>query len=297
MRYPVHTAALGVLCCSCFSCTGPPAAGKPAASREGIVTLAPHLTEAVFAMGQGERVVAVGSFCDYPPEIASLPKVGGYLDPDLEQITLLAPALLVVPGKHQQISEYARLRGMAVVHVHMDSLATIDAGVAKLGEVLGCPEAAAALQARIRQELAAVRETVEDRPRPKVLIITGRTGHTLSSLFTVNGASFVSEVVAAAGGDNIYHDEKETYFEASKETTVLAAPDVVLEFHAGESLSDADRAAYVADWEQLPSLPAVKNGRVYLILASHALRPGPRVAEIARLIAQMLHPELDISTP
>lgn len=252
--------------------------------------MAPHLTETVFALGQGDRVVGVGSFCDYPPEIESLPKVGGYIDPDLERITMLKPGLLIVPGRHEKVAEYARLQGVSVLHVHMDSLETIHAGIRQLGQAMGCPEAAAGLRARIQAELDEVRAAVAGRPRPKVLIITGRSQHTFDSLFTANAESFISEVVDAAGGDNVFHDAEEIYFEASKEAVVMEAPEVILEFHAGEKIDLEERLAYAKDWEQLPSLPAVREGRIYLIVESYALRPGPRVGEVARRIAEILHP-------
>jgi len=263
-------------------------------ARKGIITMAPHLTETVFALGQGDRVIAVGSFCDYPPEIADLPRVGGYIDPDLEKISLLNPELLIVPGKHQQVTDYAEMKKLPLLNVDMDSFESIGTGIETLGEALGCEEDAKVLRARVESELDAVRRAVKDRPRPSVLIITMRSDHNLNSLYTPSDESFVSELVVCGGGDNVYADADSRYLEASKETVVLKAPEVIIEFHAGENLDDAERAKFVADWQQLPSLPAVKNGRVYLITESHALRPGPRVAEIAGIIARKLHPEVDI---
>ncbi|NIA15783.1 MAG: ABC transporter substrate-binding protein [Nitrospiraceae bacterium] len=263
-------------------------------TRSGIVTMAPHLTETVFALGLGDRVVARGDFCDYPPEAAALPKAGGYLDPDYEKLTMLSPALLIVGGNHQELTDFAKMKRIDVLNVHMDSFATIDAGIAKLGTALKCEAEADALRKRIRDELDAVRAAVKPFPRVKVLIISMRNDHSLNTLYTVGGESFVSEVVACAGGDNVYGDSEIPYLEASKETVVVREPDVIIEIHAGENLSAEEQARYVADWNQMPSLPAVRNGRVYLIMESHALRPGPRVAEIARRVARCLHPEAGI---
>ena len=267
-------------------CGNPVAPAKP----RGVITLAPHITETVFALGQGHRVVAVGSFDDYPPEIAALPKAGGYIDPDLEKISALNPELIIVQGRHPKITEYAKLKGVPLLSVPMDSLEGIDKGIGEIGRALGCEKEADELRARIRAELDEVRESVKGRPRPKVLIITMRHDHTLNTLYTAHGGSFVSELVGVAGGDNIYADAATTYPEASKETIVLKAPEVILEFHAGEKLDDAGRQRFVDDWRQLPSLPAVQNGRVYVITEPHAVRPGPRIGEIARLLAGLLHP-------
>jgi iron complex transport system substrate-binding protein len=197
---------------------------------------------------------------------------------------------VILSGKHLEMSAFCETSGIPFVNVYMDSLDTIDLGIDTIGKALNVPEKAAALEAKVRGELDAVRASVADKPRPKVLIITGRSNHDLNTLATVSGKSFVSQVVSLAGGDNIYEDVGQPYLEASKETVVLKAPDVVIEFHAGENLSQAEQDAYVHDWAQLPSLPAVKNGRVFVITEGHALRPGPRIPEIARKIAGMLHP-------
>ena len=109
----------------------------------------------------------------------------------------------------------------------------------------------------------------------------------------VGRGSFVSEVVEAAGGENIFGDTDRAYFEASKESIVLRAPDVVLEFHAGEDLTETERALYAEDWEALSTLPAVRDGRVYLFHDSFGLRPGPRIGLTARRIAKLLHPGLE----
>lgn len=292
MRYLVFRVIVATLCCTVLIACGKTApTPAPSAERAGIITLAPHLTETVFALGQGNRVIAVGSFCDYPPEANDLPRVGGYIDPDLERITILRPSLLILPGKHEEVAAYAKIENIPVLNVHMDSLETIDEGIRTIADALGCPERGDALRAEIKQGLDKVQAAVAGRPRPKVLIITGRGEHDLNSLFTVGGGSFVSEVVELAGGDNIFRDTSEAYFEASKETVVMKAPEVILEFHAGERLSDAEKAAYIADWKGLPSLPAVGTDRIYIITEASALRPGPRVTEIAREIAGLLHPE------
>lgn len=275
---------------ACGNTAAPPA-------RQGIITLAPHLTETVFALGQGGRVVAVGSYDDYPPEIAALPKAGGYVDPDLEKIAVLNPELVIVPGRHPKVTEFATIKGIPLLSVNMDSLDGIDRGIADIGQALDCRREADALRARILGELDAVRAAVAGRSRPKVLIITMRHDHTLNTLYTAHGGSFVSELVDAAGGGNIYADAVTSYPEASKETVVVKAPDVILEFHAGEILDEAERERFAGDWRQLPSLPAVQNGRVHIVTEPHAMRPGPRIGEMARLIARLLHPDVGIPEP
>ena len=270
---------------------------QPPVARKGFISTGPHVTETVFALGQGSRLIAVSDFCDYPPEATHLPRIGGYMDPNLEKIAALSPELVLIAGESPKITDFARQRAIPYLNVSMDSFASIDAGIASLAKAMGCEKEGDALQAKIHAELEAVRTAVKGMPRPKVLIITTRQDHTLNNLYTSNRSSFVSELVDCAGGDNIYADAATTYPEASKETIVVKAPEVIIEFHAGEKLNETEQAKYIEDWKQLESLPAVRNDRIYLILEGHAMRPGPRVGEIALLLAKRLHPDVVFPIP
>ena len=262
--------------------------------RQGIITMGPHVTETVFALGQGHRVIAVGNFDDYPPEVRQLPKVGGYLDPDLEKIAMLAPERIITGGRHLKVAQFAEMNKFPLLSVHMDSLESIDEGIAQIGLDLHCVRAADRLRAKIQREIQELREAVAPFPRPKVLIITGRQAGELNTLNTVGGASFLSEIVAIAGGENIFKDASQAYFEASKETVVLRAPEVILEFRCGEPMTESRMDAYFKDWRTLPMLPAVRTGRIFFITESHGMRPGPRVAEVGWIIARLLHSDIKL---
>jgi iron complex transport system substrate-binding protein len=293
--------ALAAVCvalttCLVFAGCTPKEAAQPngTAKAERIITLAPNVTEAVFALGGGSRVVGVSDFCDFPPEAANRVRVGGHLDPDFEKITMLAPDLLILQGKHQEVADFARMSGIPAVHVNMDSLESIYAGVRTIGAALGLEKQAEALCTDIQEQIEAVKQAVAALPRSKVLVITARVDHNLDNLYTVGGGSFVSELVEIAGGDNIYNEASQPYIEASKETIVVEAPDVIIEFHCGEELAPEDRAAYISDWDALRSVPAVRDGRIYLVTDIKALRPGPRIGETAKMLANLLHPDANV---
>ncbi len=289
-----HCLAAAIFLSCAPGCNRTPLDNPAGAGRHKIITLAPHITETVFAIGRGDRVVGVSSFCDYPPQVKDLPDVGGYVDPNLERIAVLEPELIILGGKHEKVAQYAGLRHIDILQVHMDSLATIYVGIERIGEALDAAREAQSLCTEIKGELAGIKNAVQGLDRPAVLAITSRSRHDLNSLFTVGGTSFVSELIDTAGGHNIYRDADRPYIEASKETVVMEQPEVIIEFHAGENLSDRDRSNYVDDWRVLKSIPAVKNNRIHIITASHALRPGPRIAEIAGLIAKCIHPDVKI---
>lgn len=275
---------------------GPPES-RDGTARHGVIAFGPNITETVFALGQGDRIVGVTTFCDYPPEAKLKKRVGGYLDPDLETITALAPELIILPGKMEKLSALAEQNHFKVLNAHMDDLKTIHDSIRAIGGALGSTPQAEALCKKIDDDLAAVRNAVKDEPRAKVLIINSRQGHDLNNLFTVGRMSFVSELTDIAGGDNIFNDTEKPYFEASKESVVARAPDVIIEFHSGENISAEEQARYVADWDQLDTVPAVQEKRVHLFLESYGLRPGPRIGLIAARIAALLHPNVSVQIP
>lgn len=299
---PIGPTRIGVKrCCWALSALVVLGCGKNVpqniSQRHGVITFGPNLTETVFALGQGDRIVGVTTFCDYPPEARAKRRVGGYLDPDLEAITALAPELIILPGKMEKLTELAAQNRFKVLNAHMDDLSTIHESIRAIGAALDCAPQAEALCKKIDRDLDAVRNAVKNEPRPRVLIINTRQGHDLNNLFTVGRLSFVSELTDIAGGDNIFNDTGKAYFEASKESVVARSPDVIVEFHAGELLSPEEQARYIADWNELDTVPAVRNKRVHLFLESYGLRPGPRVGLIAAQIAEMLHPGLQVTLP
>src|SRR5690606_37942207 len=115
-------------------------------------------------------------------EATALPKVGGYINPALEKLTMLQPALVILPGQHPKVTDYAKQFGIPILHAHMDSLATIEAGVRAIGAALECPDRADALWRGMEGELDAVRASVTGLPKPTVFIINTRSSHDLNAL-------------------------------------------------------------------------------------------------------------------
>jgi iron complex transport system substrate-binding protein len=270
---------------------------KTDGEREGIITFAPSITETVFALGEGGRVVGVTNFCNYPPEAAELPRVGDVLNPNLEKLTALQPALVILPGPSStaKVAQWADRLGITTVNGYMDDLETIRSGTLDIGNALGARPAAEKLIADMDAELDAIRTRVAGLDRPKVLLVPTRDSHRLDTIFSVGRESFLSELLVIAGGENILADSTEPYVEASKETLVVRAPDVIIEIHSGAAITEDEAQAYRDDWKALPTLPAVKANRVYILTEDYLLIPGPRVPLIARRFAECIHPHLEVS--
>ncbi len=254
-----------------------------------IICMGPSLTEAVFALGGGDRVVGVSDFCVYPPEALKIARVGGVMNPNLERYTVLRPDLVIFRGAQEKVLKLCKARDIATLKTDMDTLEGIFNGIEKLGGALGFEENANQLNGGIRSQLDDVRESVKGLARPKVFICIGRTPGGLSSIFTCGNSSFITQLIDLAGGENIFSQVTQPYPEASKETLVRRAPDIILEMRPGEDISPDERRRLVSEWKALRTVPAVKNNRIFVLTEDFLLIPGPRVGMTARTLAKIIH--------
>jgi iron complex transport system substrate-binding protein len=253
-----------------------------------IVSFIPAVTEMLFALGAGDRVVAVGSFDRYPPEIEKLPRVGALLDPDLERILSLRPDLVTVYGSQTDLrAQLERAKVPLFVYSHAE-LSDVTTTILDLGDRVGRPERARALTEEIERALRDVQQRVATRPRPRTLIVFGRESLSLRGIYASGGYGFVHDMVAAAGGDNIFADLKQQAVQATAELIIARRPEVILELRA-EPFTPDRQARELATWTQLSSVPAVRDGRVHIIADPRVVVPGPRVGQGVALLADALH--------
>ncbi len=256
-----------------------------------IVSIVPALTEALFSMGAGPRVVGVGSFDRHPAEVETLPKVGGLIDPDMEQIIALTPDLVVLYGSQEdQVAQLERAGISVFVYAHgglTDTLATIR----ELGGRTGQDVPADALADRIADQIAQVRSRIAERPRPRVMLVFGREPGTLSNVYASGGLGFLHDMVEAAGGDNVFSDVARESVQLSSESMLTAAPDIIIELSYDERMTPDRQAAEREVWNRLRAIPAVQAGRVHLLLGNEFVQPGPRMGDATEAIARAVHPE------
>jgi iron complex transport system substrate-binding protein len=257
-----------------------------------IVSFGPNTTEVLFALGAGDRVVGVSEFCTYPPEAQTRPRLGGLLDPNLEQLLALRPDLVVAQSRNDRLEETCRERGIPYLRVEMNDLDSIDEGIRRIGMAIGAEVEAAALPSQIREGLLELARKVQGRPRPRVFISFGRTPGTMTGLTTVSRGSFIHQLVEIAGGRNIFADAPAPYPQISKESLIRRKPEVIIELRPNERPSAERWAQLRADWQRLAMLPAVRSGRIHIQNEDFLVIPGPRVVRAANLIAQRLHPEV-----
>jgi len=255
-----------------------------------IVSIIPATTEMLFAMGAGDRVVAVGSYDRFPPEVDKLPRVGALLDPNVERILALKPDLLILYGTQNDLRTQMERAGVPYYPYVHRGLPDITETIRSLGARVGVADAANALAARIERQLADIRARVAKSARPKTLLVFGREPGTLRSIDASGGVGFLHDMLEAAGGADALADAKQQSVTMSTELVLARAPDVIIElrYARGDATAPADLKA----WDGLPSVPAVRNRRVYMLQGEEFVVPGPRVAAATERLARTLHPEV-----
>lgn len=266
---------------------------KTPSKKYGIVSIGPNITEILFQIGAGEKIIGIGDFDDYPPEIQNLPKVGTYISPNIEKITSLNPEMIITAGEIPQLINLANEINAKYYSIPMDTLEEIYNGILKLGELTNHHSRAQKLVDEMKNKLKDIEEKTKNFEPVHTLLVVGREPRDISSIQVASGKSFLSEILKIAGGKNVFEDETRPYLEVSAEMIISKAPQAIIEFRCGEALTQSQLDYLFFDWKALDSVPAVKNSRIYFILESYGMRPGPRLPRIAEKIARYLHPEFE----
>jgi iron complex transport system substrate-binding protein len=254
-----------------------------------IVTLAPSVTETVFAVGLGPEVKGVTTYCRYPPEVESLPKVAGFSDVNVEAILRLRPDLVVLPvDKTATAAELARL-GLTVMPLDTRNLNGLMEAIARLGAATGKTEEAEVALARIRSAVAYATEKARGKPRPKVLFSVMHSYAGLGYISEITAAGddgFFSHLIEMCGGVNAYQG-KLPFPSLSREALFKLNPDVIIDLMRNEE----EAADAMRGWQELSNVSAVRGRRVYIFTEESDTVPGPRAWKTIRKVADAIQPD------
>jgi len=248
-----------------------------------IVSLAPSVTEILFALEAGDRVVGVTDFCDYPAEVASRSRIGGLINPDLERIISLQPDLVIATtaGNYQDDAERIQRVGIPVYTISTPTLEAMLDTLGQVGDLVGKPEAARRLAARLRGRIEAVKQAMARQPRARALFVIEP-----DPLIAPGRDTFIGQALAIAGADLTTTDAASSWTHYDAEQVMGMRPEIIL-------TTGANRAWALAlpDRPEWAGVPAVRAGRVFVI--SDAIQhPGPRlvdgIEEISRIVREAM---------
>ena len=288
-----------LLVVSCWMVAGAGVAGvrqgrvnsiTPPPERAGrIVSLAPNITEILFAIGLGDEIAAVTLDSDYPPAAAAKPKVGTFWQPDIEAVVAARPSLVITLGFQQQRNLTERLRriGYNSLTVNIEKVSELFDAIAGIGSAAGRQQQAEELIRRIKTKLHNLEALISNKPKVRVLWVVQR-----EPLRVAGRDTFVNEMIEMAGGENAIGPTVNKYPPIGSEQVVACNPEVIIEPAMGLEDIESQRKTALQYWSRFQNLSAVKNNRIYVIDGDTVSRLGSRLYEGTEEIARCLRLEL-----
>ena len=265
--------------------------GEPAYCRR-IISLAPSVTEILFALDLGDRVVGVTRYCTFPAEALTRAKVGGYYDPNYEEILRLKPDLVVMLTEDETAKTHLQSLHIATLQVGHNTIADIVNSIRVIGKACGAIKKADSLAAAIRGEIEGIRSRTAGYARPRVMVSVGRGMGSITDLCIAGKNTFYDELIDLAGGVNAITAATIQFPMVSPEGIYRINPQIIIDMVPDLAEKKMTTEKILSEWNTMPDVEAVKTGRIYLFDQSYAEIPGPRFIEILRQLARVIHPEL-----
>lgn len=268
---------------------------KASLQSQRLISTAPSITELLYVLGLGDRIVAVDRFSHYPPEAANKQSIGDYAAPNLEVIAALKPTLVLIPVNPVQLRQRLEALHLKVLELDQEGLSKMFNSFRQVGDATGTAAQAQRLIDSTTKQLDSIRSRAGKAKPTKVMFIVGRAPNGLDGLMAVGHASFLNELIEIAGGKNIFDDASAGYVKISLEEVLSRNPDVIIDM--GDmadtvKVTDAQKKSVAALWGRMNSIQAVRARRVHAVASDIFVVPGPRVVEAANEFFKMLHPEL-----
>ena len=261
----------------------------PALRVQRIVSLAPNLTEILFALGLGEKIVAVSNNSDYPPEAANRNKVGTFWQPNTEAVIASRPDLVVTLRFEQQklVADTLKRLGFNVLTLKIEKTEELFAAIEKIGTAADCKQRADKLTEDIGNQLNDLKLKVASTNKVRVLWVVQT-----EPLRIAGRNTFINEMIELAGGENTIGPTLQQYPSIGTEELLACDAEIIIQPSMGLADIESQQRAANIFWSRYTNLPAVKNKRIYVVDSDTALRLGPRLPEGAEMIASYLHPAL-----
>jgi iron complex transport system substrate-binding protein len=256
------------------------------ADPQRIISLAPSITEIIYALGQGNRLKAVTRYSDFPVDATKLPKIGSYVRIDLERVVALNPDLCIATkdGNPKEVIDRLESLKIPVYVVNPRNLDTMLGTILEIGEILNVGDNAETLVASLQNRIQRVKSMVaQTNRRPRVFFQIG-----ISPIVSVGTDTFLHELIVLAGGENLA-EGKIPYPRFSKEQVLALAPEIFI------ITSMARQAVFEhvkAEWRHWPNMPAVRDERIFLVDSNLFDRPSPRLVDGLEILTNLIHPQL-----
>lgn len=262
--------------------------------------MSPNLTQIIFALGAEDKLVGVDDYSVYPPAAEDLPKVGNYLDPDLEALLAVEPDIVLVVDTDERMAGMLTGLGLRYENFGNDRIEEILESIERLGELTGKEERAAELIDNFEEAKREISGAVEELQEVRVALVVGRNTGRLQDIYVAGSKNFLGELIGIAGGENVFAGETLAWPQVGVEAIVGADPDVIIDSTLSKGASEEEFQELRNDWNELPSLRAVQNNRIIVPREGWFQIPGAYLDSTLQLVAHWLHPEIfpeDVGDP
>jgi len=280
-------------------------AGTAFAAPKNIISLSPVGTEILYALGQGDKITGVTSYCDYPPEARKKPKVADYFNGmNLESLLARRVDLVVVSDLHESLIPRLETLGIKHIIVKQTNIQDVFNSIRILGKACDVPQKSDMLVRNIQQDLDGIKKRVAKYDRPTTVICVSRelSDPAIRFFYAAGNETFYSDLLEFAGGQNLVKSRFSYYQRMSFEGLTSYNPEVIIDivgdksaYHDNIKKTDLnklfDKRKLKEQWLRAYRVKATQSGKVYIFDGTLFLRPGPRMAQIALAFARALHPE------
>lgn len=258
----------------------------PVKNPERIVSLAPDITEILFALGLGDKIIAVDSDSDYPPEAADKQKVGTFWKPSIEAILTMKPDLVITQWFAEQKSAADTMEqlGYKTLVLSMQKFSELSQVINKIGKATGTPDKAKQLANDIENKINELKAKYNRTEKLKVLWVIQE-----EPLRVAGRDTFLNELIEAAGGENAIGKTLQQYPSISSEVIISCDAEVIIQSAMSKDNLEFQQKDAENFWSKYPNLPAVKNGKIFVLYSDTLLRLGPRLPEGIEIIADCLY--------
>lgn len=259
-----------------------------------IVSLSPSITETLFALGLGDKVVGVTRFCKYPPEALKIQKVGGYLDLNYEAVVNLKPDVVFILPEQQNAGKYFKELGIDSVELHNRLTADIMETVLKIGHVCGKQKEAEKLHSELTTQMENIKEKIKSKNRPRVLVCVDRvlSFGSIKEMYIAGKKTSYDELINIAGGINAYSGNDISYPTIYREGLLELNPEIIIDIIPELKEKGLTKEQVIGYWKKIPGVDAIKNNRIYIIDQDYAVIPGPRFILFLKELVTIIHPEI-----
>jgi iron complex transport system substrate-binding protein len=258
---------------------------RPAPQR--IVSLAPGITETLYALGLEGKIVGVTTFCDWPAAVAAKTKIGGFTNPSIEKIVSLRPDLILATadGNRKETVKQLEKLGLPVYVTNPTNTSGVLKSIGHIGSITGREKEASLLVEKLHKKLDGVAARTRGKKKPRVFFQLG-----MEPMITAGRGTLIHEVIERAGGVNVAGNDIANYPRYSAEGIISASPDIIV---FAPMVNDKTFEAVYKFWRAFGEVPAVKNHKIYPIDANLINRASPRIFDAVELLALMFHPEIN----